>query len=57
MSGAHDDFEVAALFNALDAQRRAHELSWHDVASQISAQSAGWHARTGVLTDRDPPSR
>jgi hypothetical protein len=30
-----DDFDIAALFQALDAQRIERQLSWQDVADQI----------------------
>jgi hypothetical protein len=44
---ADADFDVAALYDALDGQRRARGLSWRQVADQISAQHARWLARRG----------
>ena len=39
-SFANGDFDVAALFEALDAQRVARKLSWRGVADEIWNQSA-----------------
>jgi hypothetical protein len=44
---ADADFDVGALYDALDVQRRAGGLSWRQVADQISAQHAGWFERLG----------
>ncbi len=34
------DFDIAALFDALDAQRRSRGLTWSGVAREIWDQSA-----------------
>jgi hypothetical protein len=39
------DFDVAALFNALDAQRRQRGLSWEGVARQLWEQSSALNAK------------
>jgi hypothetical protein len=50
------DFDVSALYNALDAQRAARGLSWRGVADQITAQSAGWFARRRATAHPVSPS-
>ena len=42
---AQIDFNIAALFNALDAQRRGRALSWQGVAKELWDQSAALNAR------------
>jgi hypothetical protein len=44
------DFDIAALFDALDSQRRNRALSWPGVARELWDQSADLNARRG-----DPP--
>jgi hypothetical protein len=39
------DFDVAALFDALDSQRRNRALSWQGVAQELWDQSAALNAR------------
>jgi hypothetical protein len=39
------DFDIAALFDALDSQRRNRALSWQGVAREIWDQSAALNAR------------
>jgi len=39
------DFDIAALFDALDAQRRNRVLSWQGVAQELWDQSAALNAR------------
>lgn len=57
MCGTPDaDFDVAALYDALDAQRRARGLSWRRVADEITAQHAGWLARRGARAHPLSPS-
>jgi hypothetical protein len=41
------DFDIAALFAALDEQRKARALSWRGVADALWAQSAVLNARRG----------
>lgn len=41
------DFDIAALFDALDAQRRHRALSWQGVARQLWNQSAALNAKRG----------
>ena len=41
------DFDLRALYEALDSQRRARALSWQEVARQVSRQSKG-SARRGI---------
>jgi uncharacterized protein YfiM (DUF2279 family) len=41
------DFDVGALYDALDARRRARGLSWRQVTDEITSQSSGWVARLG----------
>jgi hypothetical protein len=42
------DFDAVALYEALDARRRARGLSWTQVTNEIRAQSAGVQARQGA---------
>ena len=42
---AQVDFSIAALFDALDAQRRARRLSWQGVAQELWNQSATLNAQ------------
>jgi hypothetical protein len=42
---AQIDFDIAALFDALDAQRRDRMLSWQDVARELWDLSATLNAR------------
>jgi hypothetical protein len=42
---AQTDFDVAALFGALDAQRRDRRLSWQGVARELWDLSATLNAR------------
>jgi hypothetical protein len=39
------DFDIAALFEALDSQRRSRALSWQGVARELWDQSAALNAR------------
>ena len=39
------DFDIAALFDALDAQRRNRALSWQGVAQELWDQSAELNAQ------------
>jgi hypothetical protein len=41
------DFDIAALFDALDSQRRDRALSWQGVARELWEQSAELNARRG----------
>ena len=36
MAAGPDDFELRALYDALDARRRAREMSWVEVAGEVS---------------------
>jgi uncharacterized protein YfiM (DUF2279 family) len=58
------DFDIAALFHALDSQRRSRALSWQAVAQELWDQSAALNARrddhpissstlTGMVKRRD----
>jgi hypothetical protein len=40
-----DDFDIAALFDALDGQRRSRALSWQGVAKELWDQSAMLNAQ------------
>jgi hypothetical protein len=40
-----DDFDIAALIDALDVQRRSRALNWHDVAKELWDQSAMLNAQ------------
>jgi hypothetical protein len=42
---ARDDFDIAALFDALDGQRRRRGLSWQGVAKELWDQSAMLNAQ------------
>jgi|HubBroStandDraft_6_1064221.scaffolds.fasta_scaffold575982_1 hypothetical protein len=44
---AQIDFDIGALFDALDSQRRNRALSWQGVAQELWDQSAALNARRG----------